>query len=198
MKHIFLTLIAIATFITPSIAKASDWQIDPDHSAAHFKVRHMMIADVRGSFPDVQGVALIDDKDITRSSINVTINAASIATGVEKRDGHLRSADFFDVDKYPELTFKSKQVKEATGNNLKVVGDLTIHGVTKEVELLVSGPSNEAKDPWGNTRKGAKATIQINRKDFEIVWNATLDSGGLMIGDDVDITIDLELIKLAS
>ena len=197
MKHIILTLIAITTFITPSIAKASDWQIDPDHSAAHFKVQHMMIADVQGSFPDVQGVALIDNKDITRSTIDVTINAASINTGVEKRDGHLKSADFFDVEKYPTLTFKSKRVKKAGGNKLKVVGDLTLHGVTKEVELLVYGPSDDAKDPWGNTRKGAKATTQINRKDFGIVWNATLDNGGVLIGDEVEIEIDLELIKQA-
>ena len=157
----------------------------------------MMIADVRGSFSDVQGVAFINDKDISRSTINVTINATSINTGVAKRDGHLKSADFFDVEKYPTLTFKSKQVKKATDNQLAVVGDLTLHGVTKEVVLLVSGPSDNAKDPWGNIRKGAKATTQVNRKDFGIIWNATLDNGGLLIGEEVEITIDLELIKQA-
>lgn len=197
MKRIILTLIALTAFIAPTFAIASDWNIDSDHSAAHFKVQHMMIADVQGSFPEVQGVAFIDDKDITRSVIDVTINAASIDTGVEKRDAHLKSADFFDVDKFPTLTFKSKRVKKAWGKKLKVVGDLTLHGVTKEVELLVYGPSDNAKDPWGNTRKGAKATTLINRKDFGIVWNATLDNGGLLIGEEVDITIDLELIKQA-
>lgn len=197
MKRLILTVFALAAFTSPSLALTSNWNIDTDHSAAHFKVQHMMISDVRGSFPDVQGVAIIDDKDITRSTIDVTINAASIDTGVEKRDGHLKSADFFDVEKYPALTFKSKRVKKASDNNLKVVGDLTIHGVTKEVELLVSGPSKDAKDPWGNTRKGARATMQINRKDFGIVYNATLDNGGLLIGEEVEIVLDLELIKQA-
>lgn len=197
MKRLILTLITLTLLIAPSLAMAANWSIDPDHSAAHFKVQHMMIADVRGSFPDVQGVAVINDKDITRSTIDVTINAASINTGVEKRDAHLKSADFFDVEKYPVLTFKSKRVKKASGNTLKVVGDLTLHGVTKEVELLVSGPSDDAKDPWGNTRKGAKAITRIDRKDFGIVYNATLDNGGVLIGDEVEIVIDLELIKQA-
>jgi polyisoprenoid-binding protein YceI len=197
MKKLILSLITLTTLIAPSLALASDWKIDSDHSAAHFKVQHMMIADVRGSFSDVQGVAFINDKDISRSTINVTINAASINTGVAKRDGHLKSADFFDVEKYPTLTFKSKQVKKATDNKLAVVGDLTLHGVTKEVVLMVSGPSDNAKDPWGNTRKGAKATTQVNRKDFGIIWNTTLDNGGLLIGEEVEITIDLELIKQA-
>ena len=158
MKRFILTLITLAAFTLPSLALASDWKIDSDHTAAHFKVQHMVIADVHGSFHSVQGVALINDKDISRSTINVTINAASINTGVAKRDGHLKSADFFDVEKYPTLTFKSKSVKKASDNKLKVTGDLTIHGVTKEVELLVYRPSDDAKDPWGNTRKGAKAT----------------------------------------
>lgn len=197
MKRLILTLITLTAFTTPSLALAANWNVDADHSAAHFKVQHMMIADVQGRFADVQGVALIDDKDITRSMIDVTINAASIDTGVEKRDAHLKSADFFDVEKYPTLTFKSKRVKNAWGNKLRVVGDLTLHGVTREVELLVHGPSDEAKDPWGNARKGAKATTQINRKDFGIVWNATLDNGGLLIGEEVEIVIDLEWIKQA-
>lgn len=197
MKHSVLTLLTLAAFSAPSLALASNWKIDTDHSAAHFKVQHMMIADVRGSFPDVQGVAMIDDKDITRSRIDVTIAAASIATGVEKRDGHLKSADFFDVEKYPTLTFKSKQVKQIASQQLKVVGDLTLRGVTKEVELLVTGPSAEGKDPWGNIRKGAKATTTINRKDFGLVYNATLETGGVLIGDEVDISIDIELIKQA-
>ncbi len=198
MKRLIATLITLTALIAPSFALAANWNIDPDHSAAYFRVKHMMIADVQGSFPDVQGVAVIDAKDITRSTIEVTINADSISTGVAKRDGHLKSADFFDVAQYPALTFKSKKVEQNGKNKLKVIGDLTLHGVTKEVELQVSGPSIDTKDPWGNTRKGAKATTKINRKDFGIVWNATLDNGGVLIGDDVDITIDLELIKQAS
>lgn len=197
MKRLILTLITLAAFTAPVSAQAANWNIDSDHSAAHFRVKHMMIADVRGSFPEVKGVALIDDEDITRSTIEVTIDAASISTGVEKRDAHLKSADFFDVEKYPTLTFKSKRVKKAFGDKLKVVGDLTLHGVTKEVVLLVFGPSDDAKDPWGNTRKGGRVTTRINRKDFGIVWNATLDNGGLLIGEEVDIVIDLELIKQA-
>jgi polyisoprenoid-binding protein YceI len=197
MKRLILTLTTLAAIASPSLTLASNWNIDTDHSAAHFKVQHMMIADVHGSFPDVQGVAFIDDEDITHSSIDVTINAASIDTGVEKRDGHLKSADFFDVEKYPALTFKSKRVIKTGGNKLKVIGDLILHGVTKEVELLVSGPSDDAKDPWGNTRKGAKATTWINRKDFGMVWNATLDNGGVLIGEEIDISIDLELVKQA-
>jgi len=197
MKRLILTLIALTAFTTPSLTLASDWNVDPDHSAAHFKVQHMMISDVRGSFPAVQGVARIDAKDITRSTIDVSIDAAGIDTGVAKRDAHLKSPDFFDVEKYPTLTFKSKHVKKAGDDKLKVVGDLTLHGVTREVELLVSGPSVEAKDPWGNTRRGAKATTRINRKDFGIVWNAPLDNGGLLIGEEVDIEIDLELIRQA-
>ncbi|HXV20087.1 MAG TPA: YceI family protein [Desulfuromonadales bacterium] len=197
MKRLILTLIALTLLIAPSLAMAANWNVDPDHSAAHFKVQHMMIADVRGSFPDVQGVAVINDKDITRSTIEVTINAASIDTGVEKRDAHLKSADFFDVEKYPTFTFKSKRVQKAAGSTLKVVGDLTLHGATKQVELLVNGPSVDIKDPWGNTRKGARATTRINRRDFGIVWNATLDNGGLLIGEEVEIIIDLELIRQA-
>jgi len=197
MKRHLVTLFALAALAAPSLALASNWNIDSDHSAAHFKVQHMMISDVHGSFHDVQGVALIDSKDISRSTIDVTINVTSMDTGVEKRDAHLKSADFFDIEKYPTITFKSKRVKKAWGDKLKVVGDLTLHGVTQEVELLVYGPSDAAKDPWGNTRKGAKATTQINRKDFGIVWNATLDNGGVLIGEQVDITIDLELIEQA-
>lgn len=197
MKKLILTLTILTTLLMPSLVLASSWNIDSDHSAAHFKVQHMMIADVQGSFPEVQGVALIDNKDITRSTINVTIDATSISTGVPKRDGHLKSADFFDVKKHPTLTFTSKQVKKISDSQLTVIGDLTLHGVTKEVELMVSGLSDNTKDPWGNTRKGAKGTTKINRKDFGIIWNATLDNGGLLIGEEVEINIDLELIKQA-
>jgi len=198
MKRHILTLFALAALAAPSMALASNWNIDSDHSAAHFRIEHMMISEVQGNFPELKGVANIDAEDISRSSIDVTIDAASINTGVDKRDAHLRSADFFDVEHYPTLTFTSKKIKKAWGNKLKVRGDLTLHGVTREVELVVYGPSDAAKDPWGNIRKGIKATTVINRKDFGIVWNATLDNGGLMIGDEVEIVIDLELIEQPS
>lgn len=195
MKTILLTLIALSA---PALSLAGNWNIDKDHSFASFKVQHMMITDVRGSFNDVQGVALIDENDVTRSKIDVTIAAASIDTRVKKRDDHLKSADFFDVEKYPTLTFKSTRIEKTADNKIVVVGNLTIHGVTKEVELNVSGPSAEAKDPWGNIRKGASATTKINRKDFGLVWNSTLDNGGLLVGEEVEIELAVEFIKQAS
>lgn len=198
MKRIVLTLAALAAFLTPSFALASNWKVDPDHSAAHFKVRHMMIADVRGSFPEVQGTVVIDDKDITRSSVDVTLPVAGITTGVAKRDDHLKSPDFFDAGNNPSMTFTSKQVTKGKGGTLRVLGNLTLHGVTKPVELLVSGPSADAKDPWGNIRRGAQGTTKLNRKDFGIVYNATLDNGGVLIGDEVEIVIDLEMIRQGS
>lgn len=197
MRRIALTLAALAALLAPSFAMASNWNVDPDHSAAHFKVRHMMIADVRGSFPQVQGTVLIDEKDITRSSVQVSMPVAGITTGVAKRDDHLKSADFFDAAKHPTMTFTSKQVTKAKGGKLKVLGDLTLHGVTRPVELLVTGPSADGKDPWGNIRRGAQATTKLNRKDFGIVYNAPLDNGGVLIGDEVEIVIDLEMIRQA-
>lgn len=197
MKRIALTLAALAILLAPSFALASNWKVDPDHSAAHFKVRHMMIADVRGSFPQVQGAVLIDDRNIANSSVNVTMDVARITTGVVKRDDHLKSPDFFDAAKYPTMTFTSKKVTKAKGGKLRVLGDLTLHGVSKPVELLVSSPSADAKDPWGNIRRGAQATTKLNRKDFGIVYNVALDNGGVLIGDEVEIVIDLEMIRQA-
>lgn len=196
MKKIILSLAAL--LITPTFVIAANWNIDPDHSTASFRVKHMVIAEVQGSFSTIEGVAVIDEQDLSRSSIEATIVANSINTGVDKRDIHLKSPDFFDVAQYPTLSFKSKKVKVAANNTLKVTGDLTLHGISKEVELLVTGPSVAIKDPWGNIRKGAKATTTINRKDFGIVWNASLDNGGLLIGEEVEITIDIEFIKQPS
>ncbi|MFA5515896.1 MAG: YceI family protein [Desulfuromonadales bacterium] len=198
MKQLAFTLAVLATFLAPSFVLAANWKVDPDHSAAHFKVRHMMIADVRGTFPEVVGTVIIDDEDIAKSSVNVTLPVTGITTGVTKRDDHLRSPDFFDVGKHPTMNFTSKQVTKGQGGALKVLGDLTLHGVTKPVELLVSGPSADAKDPWGNIRRGAQATTTLNRKDFGIVYNAPLDNGGMLIGDQVEIVIDLEMIRQGS
>lgn len=193
MKTLVALLISLLTL--PAFAGAASWTIDSDHSNAQFKVPHMVIASVRGNFPEVTGVVVIDEKDITKSTVNVSIAAASLDTNVEKRDNHLKSADFFNVEKYPALTFKSKKVEKNGNNELKVRGDLTIRGITKEVDLLVSGPTQSIKDPWGNTRKGAQASAKINRKDFGMTWNKSLDTGGLVVGDEVDISIEVELIE---
>lgn len=189
---IFSTIIALSL---PTLASATIWNIDPDHTNIGFKVRHLMVSNVRGSFNKHTGVVDINDKDITKSKVEVTIDTASINTNVQKRDEHLRSADFFDVAKYPTMTFVSKKVAKAGKNKLKVTGDLTLHGITKQVVLNVEGPTAESKDPYGNIRRGAVANTKINRKDFGLVWNATLETGGVVVGDEVTITLEVEMIK---
>ncbi|SHI58853.1 Polyisoprenoid-binding protein YceI [Malonomonas rubra DSM 5091] len=198
MKSLSLPIIASLLFSTSSIAATTSWSIDPAHSSVGFKVKHMMISDVRGSFRDLQGTVSIDESKMENSKVEVTIAAASIDTGIKKRDDHLRSADFFDVANYPNLTFTSKRVTDVTKEGFKLVGDLTIHGVTKEVTLAVTGPTAEAKDPWGNMRKAAKAITTINRKDFGLTWNAALETGGVLVGEDVQIELDVQFIKQAS
>jgi polyisoprenoid-binding protein YceI len=173
------------------------YRIDPAHSAAHFSVRHMMISNVRGDFTKVSGTVLLDDRNPANSAVEALIDAASIDTREAQRDAHLRSADFFDVEKYPQLAFRSKSVEAAGDGELRVKGDLTIHGVTREVTLSVEGPTPEAKDPWGNLRIGATAATKINRKDFGLVWNVALEAGGVLVGEDVKISIDLEAIRQA-
>lgn len=189
-----LTVLALAA---PSFADTSTWAIDTDHSNAQFKVQHMMISYVRGNLPEVTGTVQLDEQDMSKSMVEVTIAAASLDTNHAKRDAHLKSADFLDVEKYPTLTYKSKQVSAGADNTLKVLGDLTIRGVTKEVELTVYGPTPDMKDPWGNIRRGAQAATKINRKDFGLVWNKALETGGVVVGDDVEINIEIELIKQA-
>ncbi|WP_415063354.1 YceI family protein [Bdellovibrio sp.] len=172
----------------------STWQIDPAHSSANFSVKHMMIAKVHGGFEKVSGTLQYDPSDITKASIEASIDATSINTREAQRDGHLKSADFFDVEKYPTLNFKSKKV-EKDGEDLKVTGDLTIHGVTKEVVLAVEGPTAEMKDPYGNIKIGISATTKIKRKDFGLTWNAALEAGGVLVGDDVAISLDIQFAK---
>ncbi|MBV2169632.1 MAG: YceI family protein [Bdellovibrio sp.] len=172
----------------------STWQIDPAHSSANFSVKHMMIAKVHGGFEKVSGTLHYDPSDITKASIEASIDATSINTREAQRDGHLKSADFFDVEKYPTLNFKSKKV-EKDGEDLKVTGDLTIHGVTKEVVLAVEGPTAEMKDPYGNIKIGISATTKIKRKDFGLTWNAALEAGGVLVGDDVAISLDIQFAK---
>jgi len=195
MKRLFANIILFTLIALPSLAAASTWQIDPDHSNIGFKVRHLMVSNVQGHFDSYTGTVEINDQDITKSKVEVSIDTNSINTNVKKRDDHLRSPDFFDVAKYPTMTFVSKKVEKAGPEGLKVTGDLTLHGVTKEVVLDVEGPTAEIKDPWGNYRKGATATTQINRKDFGLLWNAILETGGVAVGDDIDIILEIEMIR---
>ncbi|ABB33658.1 YceI family protein [Geobacter metallireducens RCH3] len=195
MKRIIASIATIAALSLPAFAFASTWTIDPDHSNVGFKVRHLMVSNVKGNFDKHSGTVEINDKDITKSKVNVSIDTASINTNVQKRDEHLRSADFFDVAKYPTMTFVSKKVAKNGKDKLKVTGDLTLHGVTKQVVLNVEGPTKESKDPWGNIRKGATAATKINRKDFGLVWNAALETGGVAVGDEIAITLEIEMIK---
>lgn len=168
--------------------------IDSAHSSANFSIKHMMIAKVHGGFEKVSGTLLLDSQDITKSSIEASIEAASINTREPQRDAHLKSADFFDIEKYPTLNFRSKKV-EQDGDDLKVTGDLTIHGVTKEVVFEVEGPTAEMKDPYGNIKIGLSAKTKIKRKDFGLSWNAALEAGGVLVGDDVAISLDVQFAK---
>ncbi|NVN90820.1 MAG: polyisoprenoid-binding protein [Desulfuromonadales bacterium] len=195
MKKLIASTATIVALALPAFASATTWTIDPDHSNVGFKVKHLMVSNVKGSFDKHTGVVEINDKDITKSKVEVTIDTNSINTNVKKRDDHLRSADFFDVAKYPTMTFVSKKVAKAGKDKLKVTGDLTLHGVTRQVVLDVEGPTKESKDPWGNFRKGATATTKINRKDFGLVWNAVLETGGVAVGEEVTITLEIEMIK---
>jgi polyisoprenoid-binding protein YceI len=194
--HRIVRLAAIALFIAaPALAGATTWQIDPDHTSAQFAIRHLMVSTVRGTIGPVTGTVTIDDADLTKSTVTAAIDAKGIDTRNQKRDDHLRSPDFFDVAKYPALTFTSKKVEKASDGRYRVIGDLTIHGVTKEAALEVSGSPTPMQDPFGNTKLGGSATTRINRKDFGLNWSKSLDGGGVMLGDDVDITIDVELLK---
>jgi polyisoprenoid-binding protein YceI len=154
-----------------------------------------MVSNVKGDFTEVKGMVTIDEQNIANLKVDITIDAASINTSHAKRDEHLRGADFFDVTKYPTITFVSKRIERAGTNMLKVIGDLTIRGVTKEIAVDVEGPTAEVKDPGGNFRRGATATAKINRQDFGIMWNRVLDTGGVVVGDEVNIYVEVELIK---
>jgi polyisoprenoid-binding protein YceI len=182
-------------FLLVSAAAASEWNIDPLHTNAFFSIRHLTIADVRGMFPDVSGTVKIDDDNIENSQVSVVIGTSTVDTGVEQRDNHLRSADFFETAEYPEMTFVSKKVVRKGKGRLSVTGDLTIRGTSKEAVLDVLGPTETIKDPWGFNRKGLKASTVINRSDFGITWNDTLSNGSFAVGNEVNITIDLEMTE---
>jgi polyisoprenoid-binding protein YceI len=155
----------------------------------------MMISNVKGQFTAVTGVITLDETDIAKSHLEASIDVASVQTRDAQRDAHLKSADFFDVEKFPTLSFKSTRVARSGEGELAVTGDLTIHGVTREVVFAVEGPSAPAKDPWGNTRIGLSATTKISRKDYGLTWNAALETGGILVGDDVAITLDVQSVK---
>jgi len=189
--------LAVAVVLAPGFARAATYEIDPAHTSAQFTVRHMMVSNVRGELGKVTGTLKLDDKDVRKSTVEATVDVASISTREPKRDEHLKSAEFFDVAKFPTVTFKSTRVEPLAAGKLKVTGNLTMHGVTREVVLDVEGPTPEVKDPWGNVKVGYTATTKLNRKDFGLTWNKSLDAGGVVLGDDVPVTIDLELQKKA-
>lgn len=188
-----VSALALAAALVPAAVFAAEYEVDPVHSNASFTVRHMMVSNVRGEFTKVTGKMNLDEKNISKSTVEAVIDTQSIDTREPKRDDHLRSADFFDVKKYPSITFKSKKVQKAGAGKLKVTGDLTIRDVTREVVLNVEGPSKPQKDPFSGIQKtGASATTVINRKDFGLNWNKALEAGGVVVGDEVKITLDLE------
>lgn len=200
MKRLVLNRLAAvmtAAFLSlvPSLALASTWNIDPEHSSVEFKVRHLMVSNVKGVFGEVAGVVQVNEQDITKSTVSATIDTTSIDTGVAKRDAHLKSPDFLDVAKYPAMTFVSRKIVKSGAGKLKLTGDLTLHGVTRTVVLDVEGPSPEIKDPMGNVRSGASASTRIDRKDFGLTWNKVMEAGGVAVGDEVGINIEVELIK---
>jgi polyisoprenoid-binding protein YceI len=197
LSRVAIAAAAAAVLSLPASAGTSTWKIDPQHSSAQFSVRHLAISTVRGAFSKVTGTIILDENDVTKSAVDVTIDVSTVDTREPNRDNDLRSDKFFDVAHYPSMTFKSRKVEQVAPGKLKVTGDLTIRGTTKEVVLDVDGPTSPVKDPWGNQRAAVNATTKINRQDFGVKWNATMDNGGVVVGDDVPITIDVEMIKQA-
>jgi polyisoprenoid-binding protein YceI len=173
------------------------WNIDGAHSGINFSVRHMVVSKVRGRFGKFGGTLDLDGADLTRSTIDVTIDASSIDTGTAQRDDHLRSADFFDAERFPELRFRSKRIEQAGRDHYRVLGDLTIRDITRELMLDVEY-GGQAKDPWGNERAGFLAKASIDRKDFGLTWNQVLEAGGLLVGDRVDIELEVQAVKAAA
>ena len=184
----------MSAIATPQTA-ISTWKLDPAHSVAEFKVKHMMISNVKGQFSGISGELFFDEAELTNSHVEVSVAADSINTRDAQRDAHLKSADFFHVEKFPTLEFKSTRITRKGDGELALAGELTIHGVTRRVVFNVEGPAPAAKDPWGNTRLGLSATTRINRKDFGLTWNTALETGGILVGDDVTITLDVQFVK---
>ena len=198
MKALYTKLAVMAGLAAgltlPASATTTTYQIDPRHSSADFGVTHLMISTVRGEFHGVTGTVVLDDANIANSSVKVTIDATTVDTREPDRDKHLKSDAFFDVAKYPAIIFKSTKVETTADGNLKVTGDLTIRGTTKTVILTATYPKPAIKDPWGLQRTAVSANTKINRQDFGVSWNQNLDSGGVVVGDEVNITLDVEII----
>jgi len=185
----------MSTVTAPQVSTKTTWGIDPSHSVAEFKVKHMMISNVKGQFAKISGTLILDEADHTNSKVEALIDATSIETRDAQRDGHLKSEDFFHVEKFPTLLFQSTRTTKNADGEIFVEGDLTIRGVTRKVVFAVDGPTPAAKDPWGNTRIGLSATTKINRKDFGLTWNAALEAGGILVGEEVAITLDIQFVK---
>jgi polyisoprenoid-binding protein YceI len=193
MRRFVCSLAFVVGLFSPVLGHGATWDVDPPHSSVAFAVRHMMISTVHGQFRTFSATAVGDPASPENATLEATVDVASIDTGNEKRDAHLKSPDFFDVEKFPKMTFKSKKIESAGTGKVKVTGDLTLHGVTKEVVLEVEGPTKPVT--MGITKAGAHVTAKIHRKDFGIEWNKAMDGGGVVVGDDVDVTIDVEAIK---
>jgi polyisoprenoid-binding protein YceI len=180
---------------SPTTTATTTWNIDPAHSSAEFKVKHMMISHVKGHFAKVTGTLTLDESNLANSRAEALIEAASLETRDAQRDAHLKSPDFFDVEKFPTLSFKSTRISLVRDGELAIDGDLTVRDNTRKVVFTAEGPTPPAKDPWGNTRVGVSATTKISRKDFGLTWNAALESGGFLVGDDVTITLEVQFVK---
>lgn len=194
MKLRLLAPLALVAAVS-SFADAPAYQIDSAHSSASFSIKHLMVTNVRGQFSKVTGTVKYDRQNPASSFVDATIDVSTIGTQEEKRDAHLKSADFFDTARFPTMRFVSKRVMPAGPGKLKLLGDLTIHGVTRQVTLDVDGPAPEMKDPWGMARTGASATTRISRKDFGLTWNKALETGGVVVGDEVLIAVDVALVR---
>jgi polyisoprenoid-binding protein YceI len=195
MKTLLKSALAAVILSVPSLALASTWEIDSAHTNAQFSVKYMMMTDVKGEFANITGTVNLDEKDITKSTVKATFDAATLDTRHADRDTFLKGKEFFEVEKYKTITFESKKVEKAGEGKLKVTGDLTMHGVTRQVTLDVAGPSVELKDPHGKVRRGLAATTKLSRKDFGLGWNVPLESGGVLLSDEVLVSIDLALIR---
>ncbi len=195
MKRILASITAVITLALPIVASSSSWSIDPDHSNVGFKARHLIVSNVNGNFGKYSGTFNLNEKNISKSHVQVTIDTTSINTNMQKRDDHLKSVDFLDVAAFPTMTFVSKKIAKVGKNRLKVTGYLTLHGITRQVKLDMEALSKESKDPWGNIHRGTTAITTINRKDFGLAWNKALETGDVMVGDDITITLDIEMIK---
>jgi polyisoprenoid-binding protein YceI len=181
---------------TPVSSAVTTWDLDPSHTGVHFSVKHLVVATVRGEFSKVSGTVVIDPRDLARSTVRATIDAGSISTRDPQRDAHLKSPDFLDVAAFPTIEFRSTRLVR-TADGLDITGDLTIHGVTRPATLKVETTDADLKDPYGNVRRAASAVVRVNRKDFGLVWNVALETGGVVVGDEVKIELDVELVRRA-